>query len=90
MQDLIDQVKSGADSLELFARGDRYLRMREMGKPEGPEVETELRPCRRKLVFEGKGKRKGEGIWEKDGKYFGSGRAGCRNDPAVDIIPNLT
>jgi len=58
MQDLIDQVKSGADSLELFARGDRYLRMREMGKPEGPEVETELRPCRRKLVFEGKGKGK--------------------------------
>jgi len=33
--DLIDQVKSGADSLELFARGDRYLRMREMGKPKG-------------------------------------------------------
>jgi len=29
-----------------------------MGKPEGLEVETELRPCRRKLVFEGKGKGK--------------------------------
>ena len=58
MQDLIDQVKSGADLLELFARGDQYLQMWEMGKLEGPEVETELRPCRRKLVFEGKGKGK--------------------------------
>src|SRR5882672_2345579 len=33
MQDLIDQVKSGADSLELFARGDRFLCTQEMGKP---------------------------------------------------------
>src|SRR5882672_8977997 len=58
MQDLIDQVKSGADSLELFAWGDHFLRTREMGKLEGAEVETELRPCRRKLIFEGKGKGK--------------------------------
>src|SRR5882672_10343715 len=43
MQDLIDQVKLGADSLELFARGDRYLQMWEMGKLERQEVETELR-----------------------------------------------
>ena len=58
MQDLIDHVKSGADSLELFTWGDHFLQMQEMGKLEGPEVETELRPCRRKMVFEGKGKGK--------------------------------
>ena len=34
---IADNVKSMADSMEMFTRGDRYLQVREMGKPEVPE-----------------------------------------------------
>jgi len=47
---ITDNVKSLADSMEMFTRGDRYLRIREMGKlevPEGPEYA--LRKTRRRL-----------------------------------------
>ena len=40
-----------------------------MGKLEGSkEVETELRPCRRKMVFEGKGKGKERDLEERPGR----------------------
>src|SRR5882724_9872563 len=49
LQSLIDQVKSLADSLELFVLWDWFLQMLEMRKLEGSEeVETQLRPCMRK------------------------------------------
>src|SRR5882724_2866809 len=37
---IVDNMKSLADSMEMFTCGDQYLRVREMGKPEvskGPE-----------------------------------------------------
>jgi len=37
---ITDNVKSLADSMEMFTRGDRYLRIREMGKLEVPEVQS--------------------------------------------------
>ena len=47
---IVDNVKSLADSMEMFIRSDRYLRVREMGKPEVPEgPEYTLRKTRCRL-----------------------------------------
>src|SRR5882724_4008707 len=41
MEELVSNTKVIADVMDLFMWGEHFLRVREMGKPEGPE-ETEL------------------------------------------------
>jgi len=46
---IVDNMKSLADSMEMFTCGDQYLRVREMGKPEvpeGPEYTLQKSRCR--------------------------------------------
>ena len=50
LEELADQVKGAMDSIELFTWGEHFLRVWEMGKPEGlEEVENFLRKHRRRL-----------------------------------------
>jgi len=58
LQDLVDQIKASLDTMEVFAWGEHFLRIWDMGKLEGKEeVESMLRRHWRRL---GTGSRKKE------------------------------
>jgi|SRR5882724_2250658 len=50
LKDLVNQTNSSSDAMELFMQGEHFLRVWDMGNPEGPEeVENVLRRNRRRL-----------------------------------------
>ena len=56
LEEMVSNTKVIVDAMDLFTRGERFLRVWEMGKPEGPE-ETELVVRRhRRRMGKGKGK----------------------------------
>src|SRR5882724_8560493 len=55
MEELVSNTKVIADAMDLFTWGEHFLRVWEMGKPEGPE-EAELVVRRHRRMGKGKGK----------------------------------
>ena len=50
LQGLVDQTKASSDTMEQFVWGEHFLRIQEIGKPEGQEeVESVLRRHQRSL-----------------------------------------
>ena len=54
LEELMSNTKVIVDVMDLFMRGERFLRVQEMGRPEGPE-ETELVVRRHRMMEKGKG-----------------------------------
>src|SRR5882724_7523717 len=55
MEELVSNTKVIADVMDLFTQGECFLRVWEMGKPEGPK-EAELVVRRHRRMGKGKGK----------------------------------
>ena len=90
LEEMVLNTKVIADAMDLFMQGERFLRVWEMGRLEGPE-ETEL-VVRRHRMRMGKGKEleknpevAPEVVPECSGTGAGSVMQ-CRNDPSVDKI----
>jgi len=94
LEEMVSNTKVIMDAMDLFTRGENFLRVREMGRLEGPE-EAELvgeeaqEDGEREREGEGAGKESGSGARGGAGGCSGSGIGsvyGCRDDPTVDRI----
>ena len=55
LEEMVSNTKGIMDAMDLFTRGENFLRVREMGRLEGPE-EAELVVRRNRRMGKGKGK----------------------------------
>ena len=54
LEELVSNTKVIADAMDLFTWGECFLRVREMGRPEGPEDELVVK--RHQMMRKGKGR----------------------------------